>query len=50
MAREENAVAADQGAEANPTGLKGRDQKVEQEGKIIFLGKAIIIYTVKTFT
>ncbi|KAK2538530.1 Rsrc1 [Columba guinea] len=31
MAREENAVAADHGAEANPTGLKGRDQKVEQE-------------------
>lgn len=36
MVLEENAVVADQGAEANPTGLKDRDQKVEQEGKTLF--------------
>lgn len=36
MALEENAVAADQGAEENPTGLKDRGQKVEQEGKVLF--------------
>lgn len=36
MVLEENAVVADRGAEANPTGLKDQDQKVEQEGKTLF--------------
>lgn len=48
MVLEENAVVADRGAEANPTGLKDQDQKAEQEGKT-FLGKRIINSTVKTF-
>lgn len=35
MAPEESAAVAARGAEANPTGLKDRDQKVEQEGKAL---------------
>lgn len=36
MAPEGNAVAADRGAEGNPTGLKDRGQKVERGGKVLF--------------
>lgn len=35
MALEESAAVVAHGAEANPTGLKDRDQKVEREGKAL---------------
>lgn len=44
MVLEENAVVADQEAEANPTGLKDRDQKVEQEGKMLFWEKELLLF------
>lgn len=44
MDLEENAVVADQEAEANPTGLKDRDQKVEQEGKMLFWEKELLSF------
>lgn len=47
MALEENAVAADQGAEENPTGLKDRGQKVEQEDRARDLDNAPIVGAVK---
>lgn len=34
MDQEENGVVVDQEAEANPTGLRDQDQRVEQEGMI----------------
>ncbi|XP_010081456.1 PREDICTED: uncharacterized protein LOC104468877 [Pterocles gutturalis] len=44
---EENAVGADQGAEANPTGLKDRDQKVEQEDHAQDLANVLVVEVVK---
>lgn len=47
MVLEENAVVADQGAEANLTGLKDRDQKVEQEDHDQDLVNVLIVEVVK---
>lgn len=47
MDLEENAVVADQEAEANPTGLKDRDQKVEQEDRAQDLVNVLIVEVVK---
>lgn len=47
MVLEENAVVADRGAEANPTGLKDQDQKVEQEDHDQDLVNVLIVEVVK---
>ncbi|TFK11199.1 ras-related protein Rab-18-B-like [Platysternon megacephalum] len=37
MDPKENAVVVDRGAEENPIGLRDQDQRVEQEGMIVFI-------------
>ncbi|XP_009872101.1 PREDICTED: uncharacterized protein LOC104277222, partial [Apaloderma vittatum] len=47
MVPEENAVVADRGAEASPTGLKDRGQRVEQEDHAQDLVNVLIVEVVR---